>query len=229
MRNDMDSCDSILQEYDRRDANPSRSPGWASLQSRFRSYDLALSRCGLLPLSNRRILDLGCLNGNWLDLCCRRWGADGTLCVGVDLRPGPFEAWRSGNPQSPITLTPCPAHQLTFEGGRFDVIHQSMMFSSIVDNDLRQQTASETWRVLKNGGHFLWYDFWINPLNRKTVGMRRSRVRKLFPTARVIFTRRITLAPPLARIISHFADSIVPWIESFRLLNSHYLMVLQKP
>jgi hypothetical protein len=39
--------------------------------SRLRQYDDLFSTLALAPLGERRLLDTGCANGKWLEICCR--------------------------------------------------------------------------------------------------------------------------------------------------------------
>lgn len=223
-----DAVDAIRTEYERRDHRGARTTGATSYESRLSHYRQLLSRAGALPLARKRILDVGCLNGRWLTECCVRWGATPELCAGVDLMPAGLEEWRRQNPSSAIALHCSPCHQLPFESGSMDLVHQSMMFSSITDASLRRRTADEVWRVLAPGGWVLWYDFWINPLNRATTPMRLARVRELFPHARIVARRRITLLPPLTRLLAGRLDRCIPPLEALRLLNTHHLIVLRR-
>lgn len=223
-----EAVDAIRTEYVRRAHRGARTTGATSYENRLSYYRQVLHRAGVLPLDGKRILDVGCLNGRWLAECCARWGATPELCAGVDLMPAGLEEWREQNPSSPIALHCSPCHQMPFDSGSMEVVHQSMMFSSITDVSLRRRTADEVWRVLAPGGWILWYDFWINPLNKSTTPMRLARVRALFPHARIVARRRITLLPPLARLLAGRVDRLIPLVESLRLLNTHHLIVMQR-
>lgn len=104
-----------------------------------------------------------------------------------------------------------------------------MLFSSLNDDELRRRSAGQVWRVLRPGGHILWYDFFINPVNRMIVPMTLRRIRALFPQAECLQRARITFAPPLARVLTRLADPIIPYLESLRLFNTHYLILFRKP
>ncbi len=196
--------------------------------ARLEHYRALLEHLGLLPLADRRILDLGCGNGNWLDVCCRRWGAQEELCFGADLRADLFPLWRQQHPASRITLVSRPAHELDFPDASFDVLHQSMMLSSVPHAGLRERIAATMWRLLRPGGTLISYDFWINPVNPKTVGVTGRSLRRLFPEARWEWARTITVAPPLCRLLNRLSASIAVFLEPLRILNTHYLVAMTK-
>jgi hypothetical protein len=80
-------------------------------------------------------------------------------------------------------------------------------------------------RVLKPGGSILWYDFWLNPANKRTRGIRPGEIRGLFPGCRFKF-RRITLAPPLGRFLGSVSSGLTLLLEELRILNTHYLVMI---
>lgn len=221
--------EAIKQEYVRRASRPSSPVGPVVLQIRREQYARMLNALGLLPLAQRRILDVGCRTGEWLAGCCRDWGGRPENCVGIDITDWSLEAWRRGNPGSLITLTCASAHKMPFADAAFDVVHQSMMLSSVLHTELRKAIANEMWRVLKPGGFILSYDFWINPLNWKTAGIRQSSLRRLFPCARLAHRCTITLAPPLSRALAGLPPVCTRGLERLGILNTHNLLALQKP
>jgi hypothetical protein len=81
-------------------------------------------------------------------------------------------------------------------------------------------------RVVRPGGAILWYDFWLNPVNRQTRGIRPSEIRSHFPRCRFSF-ERITLAPPLARRLVPLTWTGAQLVEKLRLFNTHYLAIIR--
>ena len=81
-------------------------------------------------------------------------------------------------------------------------------------------------RVVKAGGLILSYDFWLNPTNPQTRGIRPSEIRRLFPGCRFEF-QRITLAPPIARRSVPISWLLSAFLEKLSLFNSHYLVAIQ--
>ncbi len=219
----------IRDEYRRRaERRPPSSPGSAMFSSRMDYYEQALRSAGMLPLRGRRILDLGCNNGKWLTICCERWGAEPENCFGLDVLEAGIEKWKATYPDSKLTLACVPAHEMAFEDGSIDLIHHSMMFSSICSADLRKSTAARMWRALKPGGCVLWYDFWINPFNRRTVSMHLKDISSLFPRGKLAFRRTISLAAPLCRSLRWAGDGFLLALQALRVLNTHHLVVVVK-
>jgi ubiquinone/menaquinone biosynthesis C-methylase UbiE len=78
------------------------------------------------------------------------------------------------------------AANLTFPDATFDLVLQSMVFTSILDPTARQQIAAEMLRVLKEDGLILWYDFYVNnPWNADVRGVKRHEIYRLFPDCRM--------------------------------------------
>jgi hypothetical protein len=109
----------------------------------------------------------------------------------------------------------------------FDLALQFTAFSSILDQGTRQRMAAEMLRLLKPAGAIIWYDFWWNPLNKQTKGIRLSEIRALFPDC-VLDSLKITLAPPLARLLLPRFGRPAAYLERMRLLNTHYLVILRR-
>ena len=197
--------DRIRAEYRRRDADAERtscyetSPGALFLRdSRDRAVLDALQAALTVPLNSVRLLDLGC--GSGADLArFHDWGIPVSQLVGFDLLRERLVTARGRTLKA--GLAQGNAGDLPFSDSSFDIVFQSMMFTSILDRDLRRRAASEIRRVLKPGGTILWYDFRWNPTNPATAGIRIAELGRLFP-GWPITTRRVTLAPPLARAVA---------------------------
>jgi SAM-dependent methyltransferase len=197
--------------------------------SRLRHYDDLFSTLALAPLGERRLLDAGSANGKWLAICCRRWGARQIHCFGNDIREDRWRDWRPTDLETEITLVLKPAHELDFAPKSFDIVHQSMMLSSIVDSEKRTRTAEVLWRLLRPNGILLSYDFWLNPLNPGTVGIYWAELQRLFPHGRKVYARSLTLAPPLGRKLTMLRKPVLLALEKLRLMNSHLLVALERP
>jgi hypothetical protein len=58
------------------------------------------------------------------------------------------------------------AAEINLDQGPFDVVYQSTVFTSILDDDFQQKLADRMWALVKPGGGVLWYDFiYSNPRN----------------------------------------------------------------
>ena len=83
-------------------------------------------------------------------------------------------------------------------------------------------------RVLKSGGSILWYDFFLsNPRNPDVQGIGRNEIFRLFPGCEVI-SRRLTLAPPLARFLAPRSWPLCSFLARLRFLDTHYLALIRR-
>jgi ubiquinone/menaquinone biosynthesis C-methylase UbiE len=117
---------------------------------------------------------------------------------------------------------------LPFADGSFDLVSQFTVFSSILHAGVRRRAAAEMLRVLRPGGVALWYDFTVNPTNRDTHGIGGDEVTRLFPGCRVR-ARRVTLAPPLGRLVAPRSWLLAELLENVPALRTHLLALIRKP
>jgi ubiquinone/menaquinone biosynthesis C-methylase UbiE len=184
-----------------------------------------LRRAGTLPLAGKRVLDMGCGHGQWL-ADFETWGARRGDLAGVDLVPERVQESAARLPGADIRGA--DAASLPFEDGAFDIVLQSMMFSSILDDAVRRSAAAEMARVLAPGGLVLWYDFFVdNPRNRQVRGVRRSEVAALFPGVALRW-RRTTLAPPLVRSLAPRAWALASFLQALTVFDTHAVAVLRR-
>lgn len=230
----MDELQRILDAYDRRDAHPrSGFFGYEHLahmiriQERHRRTLQMLRKFGFADLSQLKILDVGCGNGDLL-LNFLQWGAEPEHLAGIDLRERPVARARRINPQVDVRCG--NAGDLPWPSGHFDIVGQHTMFTSILDDGLRRQVASEMSRVLRSGGAILWYDFkYNNPRNPDVRGVRASEIRSLFQPFE-IHLQGITLAAPVQRKLPERGLQIsYPLLGSLPPLRTSYLGLFLKP
>ena len=106
---------------------------------------------------------------------------------------------------------------------------QSTVFSSLLDDAFQQRLADAMWRWTKPGGAVLWYDFTVNnPSNPDVRGVPLARVRELFPQGRIT-TRRVTLAPPLSRLVCRVHPAAYGLFNALPWLRTHVLCWIAKP
>jgi ubiquinone/menaquinone biosynthesis C-methylase UbiE len=190
-----------------------------------RSLLALLKRHNFTFLTEKKILDVGCGSGSHL----RRlldYGAAPANLAGIDLLPPRIQ--QAQNLQSDIDWRVGSAHQLPYADATFDLVMSFVMFSSILDESLRQQIADEMWRVRKPGGLILVYDFiYSNPNNAAVRGVSQQKIKRLFnrPGARFDF-QRITLAPPIARIVAPHAYWLATTLEQCKILNTHIVGII---
>lgn len=191
---------------------------WLWSQERQRALIGLLKRNAPAPVEQLRVLEIGCgSGGNLLELI--RLGFDPANLVGVELLPERAAQARHNLPQA-CRVHQGDASQLKFESGSFDIVYQSTVFTSLLDDEFQEHLAAQLWSWVKSGGAVLWYDFvYNNPANPDVRGVPLKRLRKLFPQGEVT-VKRITLAPPISRRVSRvypFAYHVlnaVPWLRT---------------
>jgi ubiquinone/menaquinone biosynthesis C-methylase UbiE len=116
---------------------------------------------------------------------------------------------------------------LPYRNGQFDIVLQYTMFSSILNSTIKVNIARDMLRVVKKpNGLIIWYDFWLNPVNPHTKGIRKAEIKQLFPNCDFTF-RRVTLAPPISRKLITLSWGLCELLEKVKLLNSHYLVAIR--
>lgn len=224
--------DEILEAYERRDAR--REGGLVSFRhltipyNILRRQELDRAMLGILrdhfeTLEDKKILDVGCGIGYFLRLLVS-YGARPVNCVGVDMLASRTEIAKSLNPA--MEFHTGDAANLNYPSQCFDVVHQSTVFSSIKNMALKKAVAEEMLRVLKPDGIILWYDFFYNnPGNSDVKRVRKKEIKELFHPSSITF-RRMTLAPPIARLISAISPLAWALLSKVSFLCSHYLATI---
>ncbi len=185
---------------------------------------LRLLRSHNLKAENNKILEIGCGRGGVL-LEFLRYGADPKRLWGIDLLSDRLSAAKVYLPLGQFTQA--DGQFLPYESAQFDILLQFTAFSSILDPQIKRNMASEMLRVLKPDGVILWYDFWWNPTNPQTAGIKPKEIKILF--GRCVFQfHKITLAPPIARLIVPLSWPLAIILESLKVFNSHYLAIITK-
>ncbi|HMJ10650.1 MAG TPA: class I SAM-dependent methyltransferase [Polyangiaceae bacterium] len=192
-------------------------------QSQDRALCGLLDRHGLLPLAGKQIVELGCGKGDWF-ASFQAFGAERSHLHGIDLNETSVQACRGRYPDTDVRQgdacsTPWPA-------GSFDIVFQSTVFTSILDNAMRQNLAREMVRLMRRGGCVVSYDFaFNNPANPNVRKLTLRDLRQLFPGFHVD-PARVTLAPPLARAIAPRSWGAATLLESLRVFNTHVFALL---
>ncbi|MGI8549726.1 MAG: class I SAM-dependent methyltransferase [Dehalococcoidia bacterium] len=180
----------------------------------------ALRREGLRSLTGLRILDVGCGGATWL-AGLQRYGAKPDALYGVDLRSEPLlEAPRG------LNLSLAAGDTLPFAPESFDLVTQVTMLSSVLDRSMRIRIAREMLRVLRPSRFLLWYHFTINPFNPDVRGIGGRELGSLFRGSR-IWSERVTLAPPLARLTAPRAWPASLLLEQLAWLRTHLVATVR--
>ncbi len=199
-------------------------------QERQRAIAELFLRLGWFDLAAVRLLEVGCGTGcNLLDFL--RLGFRPEHLQGIELL-GPSVEWaRRDLPESVrITLGDAagPAASFVPEASQ-DIVFQSTVFTSLLDDEFQRRLADRMWRWLRPGGGIFWYDFTVNnPRNPDVRGVPVARIRQLFPHGKMR-VRRLTLAPPVARAVTRLHPTLYAALNSIIWLRTHVLVWVEKP
>lgn len=223
--------DRIINEYVARE-KAGRFSVYSMLQSvnqfNAHSFERALfsvfSKAKYDNLAGKKFVDIGCGTGGLL-LRWIQWGALPENCHGIELVPHRLEQARHRLAPA-VHLRNVDASRLPYPDATFDVASQMTVLSSILDKSMQMAVASEMFRVTKRDGLILSYDFWLNPTNPATRGVRLATLRRLFPNCK-LYSQRITLAPPITRCLIKVSPLLCRGLERLKLFNSHYLVMIK--
>lgn len=196
------------------------------LDERLRASD-ALVRTWRPDDLPRRVLDIGCGGTTSLSPApCDDSGATTTV-VGVDILLERLLRARRKETTQPLACA--DGARLPIREESIDLVTLFTVFSSVLDEGLRQAIAGEISRVLSADGAILWYDLRVpNPSNRNLRAVTRRRLGSYFPGYH-IDCRAITVLPPLARRLGAATDSLYPLLRRLPPLRGHLLALLRRP
>jgi SAM-dependent methyltransferase len=215
--------DAIHERYARRTRRYDPYEPWVQRTAQELDRALADWLRGAFPEgpARLRLLEVGCGSGRNL-LRFQTLGFDPANLAGNELQADRCADARRQLPAA-VTLYPGDALDLPAADGSFDVVFQSLVFSSVLDPAFQQALAAKLWRLARPGGGVLWYDFTFdNPANPDVRGVRLARVRELFPGARIA-ARRVTLAPPLSRRVTALHPALYGVCNALPFLRTHLL------
>ncbi len=221
----------VAERYARRGGSQRYSPlqpdVWQTLHERQRVLLGLLAANGHSRLDTLRLAEVGCgEGGNLLELL--RLGFAPAHLQGLELLSERQRVARERLPAA-TRVWLGDATQADIEPASQDLVLQSTVFSSLLDDAFQQRLAAAMWRWLKPGGAVVWYDFTVNnPRNADVRGVPLARVRALFPQGRVQ-QRRVTLAPPLARAVCRVHPALYGVFNALPCLRTHLLAWVEKP
>jgi ubiquinone/menaquinone biosynthesis C-methylase UbiE len=176
------------------------------------------------PLSQCRVIDIGCGYGSVLGLLHQK-GAAAENLFGVDLLPNRVKRARETYPA--FTFLEGNAEQLGFPDHSFDLVLLLTVVSSILDSVTARNVASSVSRVLRSTGAVAWYDIrYPNPWNPNVRAMTKSRIHSLFPDFDLEL-EPLSLMPPIAYQLGCLTNQVYPLLSSIRILRSHYVGLLR--
>jgi ubiquinone/menaquinone biosynthesis C-methylase UbiE len=221
----------IQKRYDRRDIerdsryNPLLPSVYMAQQEKLRAL-IRLFKTELSALDDKAVLEIGCGSGmNLLQL------------IQLGFRPENLTAnellnerltLASHNLPSAVKIIKGDASAINMPANSYDIVYQSTVFSSILDDRFQAELASVIWRLLKPGGAILWYDFvYNNPKNNDVRGVPYARIKELFPDASIT-RQRVTLAPPISRLVTRMHPILYTIFNTAPFLRTHVLCWIKK-
>ena len=199
---------------------------WLIWQERHRAMRLLFDELGWHDLSSRRLLEVGCGNGdNLLDFL--RMGFSPRALAGVESSSDRFAHAMQRLP-SGITLMQGDPSRMKLPDASEDIVYQGGVFSALLDAPFQWRLAQVMWRWVMPGGGVLWYDLAASTGGPTRRAVPVPRVRELFPEGR--FTvRRLTLNDRLARYMSAAHPLLYACLGALPMLCTHALIWIEKP
>jgi hypothetical protein len=225
--------DAVRDRYARRSATRDAmrysmlSPAtWQAVQERQRKTLQLFSRLGYSDLAGVRLIEIGAGSGaNLLEFL--RIGFSPENLAGIELLPDRAQAARRILPSAVQFMTGDAITQ-PIAAASVDIVYQSVVFSSLLDDQFQSSLAQTMWQWVRPGGGVLWYDFaYDNPSNPDVRGVPVKRVRRLFPEG-VMMCRSVTLAPPLARRVASIHPALYTLLNIVPFLRTHRLCWIAK-
>jgi SAM-dependent methyltransferase len=185
---------------------------------------------GSLPIdpTTSRVLDVGCGDGaNLFPLLRMQFPPE--KIVGVDLIPERIARARRLHPG--IDWRQADARQLPFANASFDVVFESTMFTTIVDDSTARAIAEEMQRACRSGGWIVLVDWWMPKPGDTTVkALTYQRLNRLFDLRSTLKLQKRfagALAPPLGRFLSRWCPAAyfaVASVFPFTIAQGVYLL-----
>jgi SAM-dependent methyltransferase len=225
--------DQIRTRYAKRSQNvgglydPILPDVYMSEQEKERALIRWICSCGITPVGEKTLLEIGCGNGkNLLQLL--RLGFKPEHLVGNDLLEERASMARLMLPDA-VRVSQGDALNVNLgEDETFDIVFQSTVFTSILDDTFQKRLAERMWRLTKPGGGILWYDYiYNNPRNPDVRGVPLHCVKALFPQG-VMTYWRLTLAPPISRRITKIHHNLYTVFNLLPFLRTHVLCWIEK-
>ena len=150
-----------------------------------RTFLPLLVKTGIFPFHEKSLCEVGCGTGSIL-LDFIKLGFNPRNISAIDLSEERITIAQSRLPKCDIRIG--NADQLPWSDNQFDLIMQEVVFTSILDMEMKRKIAKEMLRVLKPTGSIIWYDFRVNnPKNKNVQGIGRKEIVMLFPNCHVFF------------------------------------------
>lgn len=197
-----------------------------TVQEKERKLIKWLKSFDLIEINKLNLLEIGCGTGQNL-LQFIKLGFSPNRIVGNELLPERVEQAKIILPGS-VKIIEGDALKADFPTEYFDIVFQSMVFSSILNEEFKIALAKKMWRLTRPGGGILWYDFtYNNPKNPNVKGITFKELEKLFPDTKIT-KWHLTLAPPITRIVTRIHPVLYHVFNFFPFLRTHILCWISK-
>jgi SAM-dependent methyltransferase len=200
---------------------------YLAVQEKERALVRWIKLAGIAPVHERRVLEVGCGGGgNLLQLI--QLGFRPENLIGNELLEERAKSARHRLPEATDVIEG-DATQIDIAPQSQDVVYQSTVFTSLLDDAFQQTLADRMWSWVRPGGGVLWYDFiYDNPRNPDVRGVPLDRVRALFPHGEVS-AQKLTLAAPISRRVTRIHPSLYGLFNMTPILRTHVLCWIRKP
>lgn len=197
-----------------------------AMQEKERAFVKWIKYAGMAPVHSKKVLEIGCGSGGNL-LQFIKMGFNPDNLTGNELLQDKILIAKNRLPCQ-VNLIPGDASTLDLEEGAFDIVFQSTVFTSVLDHNLQKTIAQKMWKLTKQGGGILWYDFtYDNPNNPDVKGVTIKRIKELFPEGNMKVWR-VTLAPPISRLVTKIHPFLYGFFNVFPFLRTHVLCWIMK-
>ncbi len=218
----MSEVDEIAKRYGRRkDVRGDKAARYSAfiIEEREKIYRRILDE-ELGDLSNKKMLEIGAGGGPNISFFMHA-GFKPENIEANELLPVRADSFRNSFPA--IKLHEGDALALE-EKKKYDLVFQSTVFSSILDDKFRAQLAQKMLRLLSPKGIILSYDFiYNNPKNPDVKKVSFEEIKNLFGGCSFKFYK-VTLAPPIGRRV----PGLYKALNIFPFLRTHLITVIRK-
>lgn len=128
-------------------------------QQKERELIRLIKSCGIMPVENKKVLEIGCGTGDNL-LMMLRLGFQPENLMGNELLEERAQIARHRLPHSTEIILG-DASELDLEDHSFDVVFQSTVFTSILNDRFQEKLAGRMWNLTKPGGGILLVRFYL--------------------------------------------------------------------
>lgn len=216
----------IIERYNKRDKNSVLQTKYDSLYQkniileREKEFESIIKSRFQLSINKLKFIEIGAGTGINIDFV-KRLGFSDRNVFANEINPGRIKILRKKFPE--INVIEGDALDLSFKES-FDIVMQSTLFTSVLDEGKRELLAKKMFSMLRDGGIILWYDFiFNNPRNPDVRKVTKNDIIKLFPQANRIIFKKVTLAPPIGRMIG----DLYSFFNYFKFLRTHLIAVIE--